>query len=145
MQSLHALDGLRIQGGFPNEEVAVRRYKKRQKFVDGVRNFELKRSVEKYVEEPPTVEALRFTVRQRLRMRGSARTDQYQASSQQLAPLQNQPNPVHHQNVPPPVHNAQQKPPQPKAYRLQLEGVSIAVCSRLPSEGSRTKTYATNN
>ena len=43
------------------------------------------------------------------------------------------------------VHNAQQKPPQPKAYRQQLEGVSIAVCSRLPSEGSRTKTYATNN
>ena len=69
MQYLNAFGGLLSQG-FPNEEVAVRRYEILQKFIDGVRNFEMKRifalmyAQEKYIEEPPTVEALRFTVQQ---------------------------------------------------------------------------------
>ena len=51
------------------------------KFIHGVHNFELKRNLaviyaqEKYVDEPSTVDALRFTVQQYMRMRGSARTD----------------------------------------------------------------------
>ena len=67
MQYLDALEGLRSQG-FPNEEVAVRRYEIMQRFIEGVRSFELKRNLalmyaqEQYVDTPPTVEALRFTV-----------------------------------------------------------------------------------
>ena len=74
--SLHCLEGLRSQR-FRKEEVAVWRYELMQKFTDGVRNFELKRKLalmyaqEKFVEKPPTVEALRFAVQQNLRMRGS--------------------------------------------------------------------------
>ena len=69
MQNLDALEGLRSQG-FPNEEVAVRRYEIMQRFIEGVRSFELKRNLalmyaqEQYVDTPPTVEALRFTVQQ---------------------------------------------------------------------------------
>ena len=124
MQYLDALEGLRSQD-FPIEEVAVRRYEKEQKFIDGVRNFELKRNLalmyaqENYVEEPPTLEKLIITVQQNLRMRGSVRTDHYQAAPQQPAPPQNQPNPVQHQTFSPPVHNAQQVPPQLVAYRQQ--------------------------
>ena len=71
MQYLDALEGLRSQG-YPNEEVTVRRYEIMQNFIEGVRNFELKRNLalmyaqEQYVEAPPTVEALRFTVQQYL-------------------------------------------------------------------------------
>ena len=58
MQYLDALEGLRSQG-FPNEEVAVRRYKIMQRFIEGVRSFELKRNLalmyaqEQYVDTPP--------------------------------------------------------------------------------------------
>ena len=91
MQYLDALESLCSQSS-PNEKIAVRPFEIIQKFIDGVRNFELKRDIalmfgqEKYVEEPPTVEALRFTVPQYLRMRGSARSDHYQAALQQPAP-----------------------------------------------------------
>ena len=44
MQYLDALEGLRSLG-YPNEEVTVRRYEMMQIFIEGVRNFELKRSV----------------------------------------------------------------------------------------------------
>ena len=44
MQYLDALDGLRSQG-LPNEEVTVRRYEVMQKFIEGVRNYELKRNL----------------------------------------------------------------------------------------------------
>ena len=77
MQYLDALEGLRSQG-YLNEEVTVRRYEMTQRFIEGVRNFELKRNLalmyapEQYVEAPPTVEALRFTVQQYLRMRGAS-------------------------------------------------------------------------
>ena len=112
MQYLDALEGLRIQG-FRNEEVGVRGYEIMQKFVDGFLNFELKRFLglmyaqDKYVEEPPTVEALRFTVQQYLRMRRSACTDHYQAAPQEPVPPRNQPNPVQQQTF----------PPAPMAYR----------------------------
>ena len=90
MQYLDALEGLRSQG-FPNEEVAVRQFEIIQRFFDGVLNFELKRNLafmyaqEKYVEEPPTVDALRFAVQQYLRMRDSARTDHYGAALQETS------------------------------------------------------------
>ena len=60
MQYLDALEGLRSQG-FPNEEVAVRRYEITQKFIEGVRSYESKRNLalmyaqEQYVDTPPTV------------------------------------------------------------------------------------------
>ena len=60
MQYLDALEGLRSQG-FPHEEVAVRRYEIMQRFIEGVRSFELKRNLalmyaqEQYVHTPPTV------------------------------------------------------------------------------------------
>ena len=44
LQYLDALEGLRSQG-YPNEEVTVRRYEIMQRFIDGVRNFELKRNL----------------------------------------------------------------------------------------------------
>ena len=44
MQYLDALEGLRSQG-YPNEEVTVRRYEIMQRFIEGVRNFELKRNL----------------------------------------------------------------------------------------------------
>ena len=74
--SLHCLEGLRNQR-FRKEEVDVRLYEIMQKFTDGIRNFELKRKLslmyaqEKFVGKPPTVEELRFTVQQNLRIRGS--------------------------------------------------------------------------
>ena len=123
MHHLGALEGLRSQG-FPNEEVMVRRCEIMQKFIEGVRNFELKRNLalmyaqEQYVETPPTVEALRFTVQQCLCMRGTA-------SSENNPPLQlnQQPPPANQQNqipvVPLPVPNAPQLAHQPVAYRQQ--------------------------
>ena len=127
MQYLDALEGLRSQG-YPNEEVTVRRYEIMQKFIEGVRNFELKRNLalmyaqEQYVEAPPTVEALRFTVQQYLRMRGSNRSDNYQMPQPQH-PQPQQPNqqPKLPQAIPPPIPQPQQIPPpqQPAPYRPQ--------------------------
>ena len=130
MQYLDALEGLRSQG-YPNEEVTVRRYEIMQRFIEGVRNFELKGNLalmyapEQYVEAPPTVEALRFTVQQYLRMRGSSRPENYQMAPQQPQQLP-QPNlqPKLPPAVPPPVQPAQQpvqQPPQqqPAPYRQQ--------------------------
>ena len=124
MQYLDASEGLRSQG-FPNEEVAVRRYEIMQRFIEGVRSFELKRNLalmyalEQYVDTPPTVEALRFTVQQYLRMRGSARSETYPAplqQEQQDAPT-NQRNQI--QSPAPQAPNAQQIPQQPAAFRQQ--------------------------
>ena len=62
MQYLDALEDLRSQG-YPKEEVTSRRYEIMQRFIEGVRNVELKRNLalmnapEQYVEAPPTVEA----------------------------------------------------------------------------------------
>ena len=106
MQYLDALEGLRSQG-FPNEEVAVRRYEIMQKFIEGVRSFELKRNLalmyaqEQYVDTPPTVEALRFTVQQYLRMRGAARSESYPTPQQ------------HQQQFPPAAANQQNQPQAP--------------------------------
>ena len=132
MQYLDALEGLRSQG-YPNEEVTVRRYEITQKFIESVRNFELKRNLalmyaqEQYVEAPPTVEALRFTVQQYLRMRGSNRSDNYQMAQPQHPqpqhPQPQQPNqqPKLPQAIPPPIPQPQQIPPpqQPAPYRPQ--------------------------
>ena len=96
-----------------------------QKFNERVRSFELKRNLdlmyaqEKYVEEPPTVEALRFTVQQDLSMRGSARTDHYLAVPQQQAPPQNELNQAQQKTDPPLIPSAQQAPPAPVAFRQQ--------------------------
>ena len=63
----------------------MRRYEIMQRFIEGVRSFELKRNLalmyaqEQYVDTPPTVEALRFTVQQYLHMRGSARSETFPA------------------------------------------------------------------
>ena len=126
MQYLDALEGLRSQG-YPNEKVTVRRYEIMQRFIEGVRNFELKRNLalmyapEQYVEAPPTVEALRFTVQQYLRMRGSSRSDNYP-----LAPPQqhqaDHPQPNHSPAALPPAQKLQQQPlPQPASYQQQQQ------------------------
>ena len=126
MQYLDALEGLRSQG-FPNDEVTVRRYEIMQRFIEGVRNFELKQNLalmyapEQYVEASPTVEALRFTVQQYLRMRGSSRPENYQMAPQQPQPNQQPKLPL---AVPPPVqpaHPPVQQPPHQQAapYRQQ--------------------------
>ena len=99
-----------------------------QKFIEGVRNFELKRNLalmyaqEQYVEAPPTVEALRFTVQQYLRMCGSNRSDNYQmAQPQHPQPQQPNQQPKLPQAIPPPIPQPQQIPPpqQPAPYRPQ--------------------------
>ena len=132
MQYLNALEGLRSQG-YPNEEVTVRRYEIMQKFIEGVRNFELKRNLalmyaqEQYVEAPPTVEALRFTVQQYLRIRGSNRSENYQmAQPQQPQPPQPNLQPKLPQANPPPIQQPQIQqpqqvlpPPQQAPYRQQ--------------------------
>ena len=95
MQYLDAPEGLRSQC-YPNEEVTVQRYKIMQRFIEGVRKFELKRSLalmyapEQYVEASPTMEALRFTVHSYLRLRGSSRSDNYPM----VPPAPQQPNQV---------------------------------------------------
>ena len=114
MQHLDVLEGLRRQG-FPNEEVAERRYEIMQKFIRKICNFELKRNLalmntqEQYVEAPSTVEALRMC---RL-----SRSKNYPAPPQQQQPplTANQQNPV--AAVPQPEPNAKQPPQQPAAYR----------------------------
>ena len=122
MQYLDALEGLRSQG-FPNEDVTVRRYEIMQRFIEGVRSFELKRNLalmyaqEQYVDTPPTVEALRFTVQQYLHMRGPIRSENYPASQQHQEPLL-----ASHQNPIPaaaPQAPNGQLPPQPVAVRQQ--------------------------
>ena len=122
MQYLDALEGLRSQG-FPNEDVTVRRYEIMQRFIEGVRSFELKRNLalmyaqEQYVDTPPTVEALRFTVQQYLHMRGPIRSENYPAPQQQQQPLlARQQNPI--LAAAPQVPNWQ-LPPQPVAVRQQ--------------------------
>ena len=123
MQYLDALEGLRSQG-FPNEEVAVRRYEIMQKFIEGVRSYALKRNLalmyaqEQYVDTPPTVEALRFTVQQYLRMRGSTRSENYPAPQQQQPPVAANPQ-NQAQAQAPQAPNAQQLPQQPPAFRQQ--------------------------
>ena len=98
MQYLAALEGLRSQG-FPNEEATVRRYEIMQRFIEGVRSFELERNLalmyaqKQYVDTPPTVEALRFTVQQYLHMRGPIRSENYPAPQQQPLPASQQ-NPI---------------------------------------------------
>ena len=122
MQYLDALEGLRSQG-FPNEDVTVRRYEIMQRFIEGVRSFELKRNLalmyaqEQYVDTPPTVEALRFTVQQYLHMRGPIRSENYPAPQQHQEPLL-----ASHQNPIPaaaPQAPNGQVPPQPVAVRQQ--------------------------
>ena len=122
MQYLDALEGLRSQG-FPNEDVTVRRYEIMQRFIEGVRSFELKRNLalmyaqEQYVDTPPTVEALRFTVQQYLHMRGPIRSENYPAPQQHQEPLL-----ASHQNPIPaaaPQAPNWQLPPQPVAVRQQ--------------------------
>ena len=122
MQYLDALEGLRSQG-FPNEDVTVRRYEIMQRFIEGVRSFELKRNLalmyaqEQYVDTPPTVEALRFTVQQYLHMRGPIRSENYPAPQQHQEPLL-----ASHQNpilAAAPQAPNWQLPPQPVAVRQQ--------------------------
>ena len=122
MQYLDALEALRSPG-YPNGEVTVRRYEIMQRFIEGVRDFELKKNLalmyapEQYVEAPPTVEELRFTVQQYLRMRGSSRSDNYPMAhpqQQQANHLQRNHSPA---AVPPAQEKKQQQPPQPAAYQ----------------------------
>ena len=98
-----------------------------QRFIEGVRSFELKRNLalmyaqEQYVDTPPTVEALRFTVQQYLRMRGLARTETFPAPLQQLlqqSASANQQNLIQAPAAQAPS-NAQQIPQQPAAFRQQ--------------------------
>ena len=120
MQYLDALEGLRSQG-FPNEEATVMRYEIMQRFIEGVRSFELKRNLalmyvqEQFVNTPPTVKALRFTVQQHLHMRGAIRSENYPAPQQQPI-LASQHNPI--PAAPPQAPNVQ-LPPQPVAVRQQ--------------------------
>ena len=90
-----------------------------QRFIEGVRNLELKRNLalvyaqEQYVETPPTAEALRIS------MRVPARSENFPAPQQQLQNpvLVNPQNPTSAAAAP--VPNAQQPPQQPVANRQQ--------------------------
>ena len=67
MQYLDSLEGLRSQG-FPNGNITMRRHEIMQRFIERVRSFELKQNLavkyaqEQYVDTPPTMEVLAFTV-----------------------------------------------------------------------------------
>ena len=81
MQYLDALESLRTQG-FPDEPVISRRYEILQRFMEGVRNGDLRRNLatmyahEHYLNDPPTVEALRYATQQYLRTRGPSTQQQ---------------------------------------------------------------------
>ena len=141
MQYLDALEGLRSQD-YPNEEVTVRRYEIMQRFIEGVRNFELKRNLalmyapEQYVEAPPTVEALRFTVQQYLRMRGSARSDNYPMipPPQQQANL---PQPNQSPAAPLPAQKMQQQqPPNLRHTNNNLRHTNNNLRHRQPTDSN---------
>ena len=74
MQYVDALEGLRSQG-FPDEPVNTKCYEILQRFIEGVRDADLRREFsiieasETIVTDPPTVESLRFTTRQLQRTR----------------------------------------------------------------------------
>ena len=74
MQYLDALESLRSKG-FPEESTAIRRYEIMQNFIKGVRSPEvnsmlsIKYSNEKFIDDPPSEEQLRFTVHEFNRMR----------------------------------------------------------------------------
>ena len=74
MQFLDVLEGLRTKG-FPDEPIATRRYEMLQRFIDGVSDPTLRQELavvyaaESYLTDPPTVESLRFTMRQLQRHR----------------------------------------------------------------------------
>ena len=77
---------------------------------------------EQNVESPPTIEALRFTIQQYVRMRGSSRSENYPIRLQQQ-----QPAPANQQNqvpaVPPAAPIASQPPQQRATYRQQPQRV----------------------
>ena len=128
-----------------------------QRFIGGVRNFELKRNLalmyapEQYVETPPTVEALRFTVQKYLRMRGSSRPDNHQmAPPQQQQPAQPNLQPKLPPAIPSPAQHAQQPPPQqPAPYRQQPQRACFNCGDPshfvIPTERSRKKASATTS
>ena len=76
MRYLDVLEQLRSQG-FPNESVEARRYEILQCFIEGNSSQELRQMLpgnfadERYVTNPPTVEALRFAVLQYFRTCGN--------------------------------------------------------------------------
>ena len=78
MQFLDALENLRTQG-FPQDSVISRRYEILQRFIEGVRDAELRSKLatmyahEHYLNEPPTVEALLYATHQYLRTRSPLR------------------------------------------------------------------------
>ena len=74
---------------------------------------------EQNVETPPTVEALRFTVQQYLRMRGSSRPDNYQMAPQQQQPPQPNLQPKLPPAIPLPAKHPPPPPQQPAPYRQQ--------------------------
>ena len=74
---------------------------------------------EKYVDEPPTVELLRFTLQHYLRVALILTTDHYHAALKQPVPLQNKPYQDQQQTVPPPVPIRSRYPLQLVAYRQQ--------------------------
>ena len=92
MQFLDALESLRTQG-FPQDSVVSRRYEILQRFIEGVRDGELRRNLatmyahEHYLNEPPTVEALRYATEQYMRTRGPPRESPPNQTSD-MQPLQ---------------------------------------------------------
>ena len=88
MQYLDALESLRTQG-FPDEPVISRRYEILQRFMEGVRNGDLRRNLatmyahEHYLNDPPTVEALRYATQQYMRTRGPPAQSQPRPQPQQ--------------------------------------------------------------
>ena len=74
MQYLDALEELRRQG-FPDEPITTNRYEILHRFTDGVRDPILRQELavvyaaEIFLTDPPTVESLRFTIRQLQRHR----------------------------------------------------------------------------
>ena len=105
MKFLDALERLRLQA-YPTEDMTSRRYEILQRFIEGVRNPDLRRNLatmyahERYLQEPPTVEELRFATQQYLRTRGPTRD--FQPYNRPAYPARNQPPP---DNVFPKVEN----------------------------------------
>ena len=131
MQYLDALESLRNQG-HQKESRTERRYEILQRFIEGVRNQNLRESLsamyahEDYLEKPPTVEEIRFATQQYLRTRGSyrdrAQQNQPNQNRQPLQPVQ--PRPVPQPNVlPQPTNNPIPIPlnPQPLPNERQQE------------------------
>ena len=149
---MDALESLRNQA-HPKESHVDRRYEILQRFIEGVRNQNLRESLsamyahEDYLENPPTVEEIRFATQQYLRTRGSYREKApfipNNQNRQPLQPLQQRQVPQPHV-MPPPANNP--APAQnPAPHQCWFNPCPVNESRNPPTRRRRTRTPSTTD